>query len=187
MKKMHHLLTIGISLIAFNATAEDQINILTGGVGEDERLQFEELQKDYNLKLVFTGERGMYLSDVQVMIFDEDNNIVVDTLTEGPILLAKLPAGKYEMETRVASFEKSRAFRLTKHLRVIELSYPVKDAPALMHEYEPKNDAIDASMSQDENGVVEKAVEIIDVPGDEDTTAAPQEQDELIREYREVE
>lgn len=44
------------------------------------------------------GPTAEYISDVQVTIKDELRNTVLDTITEGPYLLVKLPPGKYSLD-----------------------------------------------------------------------------------------
>jgi len=55
------------------------------------------MQRDFNLKMVFASSNGEYLSDVRVQVVDPSNRVVLDTLTEGPWLLAKLPPGSYQV------------------------------------------------------------------------------------------
>ena len=46
---------------------------------------------------VFASTKGEYLSDVKVQVVDASNRVVLDATTEGPWLLAKLPAGSYQV------------------------------------------------------------------------------------------
>jgi hypothetical protein len=149
-------------LFAFSAQAEDVPPVLTGGVGEDERLELESQEKQYNLKLLFTGERGMYLSDVQVTITDKGKNVVVDTLTDGPILLAKLPAGRYTLHASVASFDKTIKLKLGDKLQKHSINFPVKDAPADIREYRKKS-SINVAPTEPTDAA-ESPVEITDSP-----------------------
>jgi len=135
MKSHNLLITLGVCLFAFSALAENAAPVVSGGVGDDERLALEAQENQYNLKLLFTGERGMYLSDVQVTISDKEKNTVVDTLTDGPILLAKLPAGRYTLNASVASFDKTMKLKLGDKLQKLSINFPVKDAPADIREY----------------------------------------------------
>jgi hypothetical protein len=55
-------------------------------------------QKDYALSLLFVQtKRGEYLSDVKVSIKDKSGNTVLQTVADGPMLLAKLPPGTYRI------------------------------------------------------------------------------------------
>lgn len=146
------MITGMLCVAASVAIAGEPVTFISGGVGEDERQELEQKENQYNLKLIFTGERGMYLSDVQVIITDKDKNILVDELTEGPFLLAKLPSGRYTLEASVASFKKTVPIRIGAKLRIYDLNFPVKDAPAEIRQYH-KPDTIDQSMSSPEGAV----------------------------------
>jgi hypothetical protein len=73
-------------------------SFVTGGVGLDESTAMKAAQKDYALSLLFVQtERGEYLSDVKVSIKDKSGDIVLETVADGPMLLAKLPPGAYRI------------------------------------------------------------------------------------------
>lgn len=75
-------------------------DIVSGGIGEDELAHIQSIQKQYDLKLLITEKNGTFISDVAVHIEDLKGNTIVDTTTEGPILLAKLPTGKYKVRAQ---------------------------------------------------------------------------------------
>lgn len=56
--------------------------------------------------------RAVYISDVQVTIKDGSGNTVLETVTEGPYLLVKLPVGKYSLD---ATYESTTLHR---HLNI---------------------------------------------------------------------
>ncbi len=75
-----------------------EIQYVTGGVGEDERLAFDEARKAFNLELIFADQRsGSYLSDVEVTVLDKGGREVLKTLSQGPRLLARMPPGSYKV------------------------------------------------------------------------------------------
>jgi hypothetical protein len=57
------------------------IEFISGGVGISERNAMEELEKDYNLKLVFAKTNGKYLSGIKVCIQDPTGDILLETTT----------------------------------------------------------------------------------------------------------
>lgn len=78
------------------------ISFVSGGVGKDSIDRLSSLARDFNLKLVFALKSGDYVSAVKVTIADVAGKTVLDTTSEGPWFLAKLPAGSYQVK---ATFE----------------------------------------------------------------------------------
>ena len=56
------------------------------------------MQRDFNLKMVFTDKAGEYLSDVKVTIIDSGSRVLLNAVTDGPLLMAKLQAGRYRID-----------------------------------------------------------------------------------------
>lgn len=92
----------GNSTTAPVAVTERGIMHVSGGVGEDEAAKLLALQNTFNLKLLFTLLEGNYLADVGVVITDAANNRIVDHTAQGPLFMAKMPAGRY---TVTATYE----------------------------------------------------------------------------------
>ena len=90
-----------------NASADESVqtaggvSYVSGGVGTDSTDRLSSLAKDFNLKLVFAMKSGNYVSDVKVTIANAAGKTLVDTTSEGPWLLTRLPAGNYQI---VATF-----------------------------------------------------------------------------------
>lgn len=77
------------------------VSFISGGVGEDDTAAMKSAAAAYSLELQFVRKatpRDEFLSDVKVTIRDRSRNVVLDTVTEGPFLLAKLPGGTYQVE-----------------------------------------------------------------------------------------
>ncbi len=87
---------------------------MTGGVGADEREVMESLDVSFNLKLVFAGRSGNFLSDVKLSITDEPGHNVEEAISNGPWFYIKLPPGLY---TVVATFNND-----TKRIKNLDLS-----------------------------------------------------------------
>jgi hypothetical protein len=67
------------------------------------------------LKLAQAGfPRAVYISDVQVIIKDASGNTVLETITEGPYLLVKLPPGKYSLDATYESVKLHRDLSIQK-------------------------------------------------------------------------
>ena len=78
------------------------ITFVSGGVGEDSAERMAALSKDFNLKLLFATKDGHYLADVSVTISDSRGATVLETVSAGPFLLAKLVPGKYQIKATYA-------------------------------------------------------------------------------------
>jgi hypothetical protein len=84
------------------------IAYVTGGVGSEATNRLKSMEKDFNLKLVLTNASGAYLSDVKVTIFDASGQVVLDATSEGPLLMARLPAGGYRVDATFGGHPESR-------------------------------------------------------------------------------
>jgi len=73
------------------------VSYVSGGVGTDSIDRLNSLARDFNLKLVFALTSGSYVSDVRVAIADAKGKMMLDTTSDGPWLLTRLPAGNYQV------------------------------------------------------------------------------------------
>ncbi len=74
------------------------VSYMTGGVGLDESDAIKAAEKDFNLSLLFAqNKRGEYLSDIKVSIADKAGKTVLKVVSDGPMLLVRLPAGAYKV------------------------------------------------------------------------------------------
>ena len=91
------------------AQTQGEVAYVSGGIGSDEQNALQTVRAEYNLSLLFSVRgTGEYLSDIKVSITDSRGNTVLDTLSEGPMLLAKLKPGRY---TVIADLEGQTAKR----------------------------------------------------------------------------
>ena len=80
------------------------IQYVSGGVAVSGMRAIDAEEHNYNLKMLFVAARnGEYLSDVNVKITDSKGNSVLDTKTQGPVLLVKMPHGHYTVSTTTHS------------------------------------------------------------------------------------
>ena len=77
------------------------LTYVSGGVGSESIDRLNALAGDFNLKMVFAATSGAYLSDVRVTIANASGTPLLETVSEGPWLLAQLPRGEYRI---VANF-----------------------------------------------------------------------------------
>jgi hypothetical protein len=78
------------------------VSYVSGGVGTASIDRLNTLAGGFNLKLVFAGKSGAYLTDVRVNIADSKGRTLLDIVSEGPWFLAKLPTGDYKLSASFA-------------------------------------------------------------------------------------
>jgi hypothetical protein len=88
--------------------APSGVMYVTGGAGSDAVELLKSMEKDFNLKLVFGNTSGAYLSDVKVTIVDASGHLLLDATSEGPLLMAKLPAATYQVDATFSGHSRSR-------------------------------------------------------------------------------
>ncbi len=88
------------------------VSYVSGGVGQGERDALQEMQGRFNVKLVFALTAGNYLADVHVRILNHRGDEVLKTVANGPILLAKLPPGRYTVEATSYNDQKIKRIRV---------------------------------------------------------------------------
>jgi hypothetical protein len=89
---------------------EGGISWMSGGVGRSEAAAMKQEAGHYPLSMVFSaGKHNEYLADVHVVIKNKAGKIVLDNVSTGPIMLVRLPAGKYS----VAAVDNGQTLRRT--------------------------------------------------------------------------
>jgi hypothetical protein len=80
---------------------QGEVHYVSGGIGHDEALAFERAEHRYPLALEFANKakpRNEFTADVKVVIRDAKGKTMLDTVSDGPFLFAKLPAGRYDIK-----------------------------------------------------------------------------------------
>ena len=92
------------NVAALETKQDGAVTFVSGGVGDEERVQMEKMIPDYPLQLLFAGKGAPneYLAGVKVQITDSAGKTVLDAVSQGPFFLVKMPAGKYSVN---ADFE----------------------------------------------------------------------------------
>lgn len=121
-----------VSLNAVAATATGDgivqtaggVSYASGGVGIDSIERLTALSGNFNLKLIFAMKSGDYVSNVKVAISDARGNTLLDTVSDGPWLLAKLAAGSYQVTATYAGKTEKRSIALgTGTLRTVDFRW----------------------------------------------------------------
>lgn len=91
--------------------SEGEITFVSGGIGSCEAQEMRRLAGQYPLGLVFVQKNAMaesFLASIPVEITDTKGNKVLSTTSTGPILLAKLPPGRYTVTAKYNDIVKSQ-------------------------------------------------------------------------------
>ncbi len=125
----------------------DIVSAVSGGIGADEVAELAAKEGQYNLKLVFSLIEGNYLADVNVVLRSAAGTVVLEHFAEGPIFMARLPAGTYSASVTYQGKAQTRSIRVREKLRTEHFRWPSNpetDLPVsrwLEPESEGKSDA----------------------------------------------
>jgi hypothetical protein len=78
--------------------SQGSVTYLSGGIGTDESDALKQAASRYSLSIEMSSPaapKAEYVSDVKIDIRDQQGKTVLSTTSDGPILLAKLPPGRY--------------------------------------------------------------------------------------------
>jgi hypothetical protein len=84
------------------------VKFTSGGIGRDERVAMEELERQYTLKVENTYA-GKYITDVMMVIKNNAGKTIVNTPIKGPLFYAELDPGHYMVEATYQGETKSQA------------------------------------------------------------------------------
>lgn len=73
------------------------VSYVSGGVGEESRERLNAFSSAFNLRLLLASKSGEFIGDVRVTIADAKGRVVLEAVSEGPIFMANLPPGSYEV------------------------------------------------------------------------------------------
>jgi hypothetical protein len=124
------LLSAALLVSVANANSDEVVqtaggvSYVSGGVGMTSIDRLSSLTKDFNLKLVFALKSGDYVSDVKVTIANAAGRTLLDTTSEGPWFLTKLPVGNYHIIATYAGNAEKRAIAIgTEKLKTIDFRW----------------------------------------------------------------
>jgi hypothetical protein len=103
---------------------QGSVQFVTGGVGLDESNAMKAAEKDWSLSMVFAQRmdgQNVYTADVPVTITDSKGATVLQTTTNGPYLLVKLPPGTYKISSTYNGKELVRSATVSRgsHARAV--------------------------------------------------------------------
>jgi hypothetical protein len=108
------VLLVTAMMAASSAAADGRLTAyISGGIGEEERAQFEASKDYFNLRLVFAARgSGEYLSAVRVRIADDQGIELLEDDSEGPLFYVRLAPGSYVVTARYGDEAQTRRVRL---------------------------------------------------------------------------
>lgn len=121
MKRIALILTV---LPLLGAAAPPAVPFVSGGIGIAGQEALKARESEFNLKLVFTLVEGNYIADVRVVVRNAKYGVVIDHATDGPILLAQLPAGTYTINATYRDKTVTRKVVADGRLRTEYLRWP---------------------------------------------------------------
>jgi hypothetical protein len=99
---------------------QGSIAYLSGGVGSEEADEMKAAAANYPLTLELAAagpERDPYIADARVEIRDLKGNAVLNTTTEGPFLLVRLPSGTYTLDVEWNGAQKRKTVQVATNKR----------------------------------------------------------------------
>ena len=78
-------------------SSQGSVSYVSGGIGIDEVEALHAIAAHYNLRMLFAGRNGEYLSDIDVRIASQTGATLLAVRTEGPLLYVQLPPGRYRI------------------------------------------------------------------------------------------
>lgn len=91
---------------------QGRVDYVSGGVSLDESTALRAQASKWPLTMEFIGAGGEYLSDVKVVLLNSQDQIVLDTLAQGPYLLVRVPPGNYTARVTHTGQSQSRQFNV---------------------------------------------------------------------------
>jgi len=105
------------------------VKYIDGGIGKDESDAMLRESKNFPLALVFSGgPANNYVADIDVRVRDAAGKTVLQTNSEGPIMLIDLPAGRYVVDAEYRDKTLSRTIQLSvKRPARVDFHWPTAD------------------------------------------------------------
>jgi hypothetical protein len=114
----------GIALQSDAARMDATSPAISGGVSLNARDNLRTQERDANAKFVFALNTGNYVADVHVKVVDSKGKVVIDDVSNGPWLLAKLPPGSYTATATYNGKAVTQRFSAGSGLRTTQFRWP---------------------------------------------------------------
>jgi hypothetical protein len=115
----------GIALRTDAKKANASVPAVSGGVSLNARDTLRGSESNANVKMVFALNTGNYVSDVGVKVTNSKGEVVIDDVSNGPWLLARLPNGSYTAQATYNGHTVTNKFSVGgKGLRTAQFRWP---------------------------------------------------------------
>nr|WP_315594655.1 hypothetical protein [uncultured Cupriavidus sp.] len=110
------------------AAQSETIPYVSGGVGVDDVARMRELAPLFNVRLRFQDKAtGASLSDVKVIILNENKVRLLRVITEGPLLYFKVRPGRYYLAAVYADEVHESTLVIAQKVRTMTISFRVNE------------------------------------------------------------
>jgi hypothetical protein len=107
---------------------QNGVTFISGGAGSEEADAFNRMSENFNLKLTMTVPSGQFTSPTMIRIEDKSGTPLVETKPNGPIFLAKMPAGDYVIQVNAEGQTLTRKATVpASGLEAIAMTWPAAD------------------------------------------------------------
>jgi hypothetical protein len=86
-----------ILLAGAGAVCAQEVKVISGAVGLEDRNAMMAEYGQYNLHMAFARNNGEYLAGVKYVIRRPSGAVVYEGTSDGPFVFAKLPTGSYDV------------------------------------------------------------------------------------------
>lgn len=87
------------------------ISWMSGGVGEDARDEMRKALAVYNVFVIFSDRHGGYLAGIPFAVAGRDGREILAGVSDGPLLLMKLPPAAYRISAQIDGVWQNRHIR----------------------------------------------------------------------------
>lgn len=106
------------------------VPFVSGGVGDEDQDALRRLSSNFNFELTLATPSGKLMGPAVVKISDDKGAVVIGTETEGPLLLAELPPGRYTIEVVADGQPRTATVTVPAHGREqLSLTWPDQREP----------------------------------------------------------
>jgi hypothetical protein len=110
---------------------ENGVSYISGGVGSEEADALNRMSDHFNLKLTTAIPSGQFTSPSMIRIADVRGAKVIEVRPNGPIFLAKMPAGEYVIQATAEGQTMTRKVTVpASGLEAVAMSWPAAGAPS---------------------------------------------------------
>ena len=93
--------------------AQGDVRYVSGGIGVGERLELLAMHAEFNVHMTFAVKRaGNFIADVALRVEDAGGRTLLEAVSDGPWLYARLAPGRYTLHARYAGATQTRAFQV---------------------------------------------------------------------------